>query len=381
MSVYYRDSSSKYQQKQGMDDIVYIMNKDIKSFLSKLYGTYALRATIFATFSAISAYSVAVAFKDVISPTIAAIIALTAIKTSITDTVRETFKQVGGSFFGAILGILLVGWLGFNALSLLIAVSLSMLLGFIIRLEVQGGLAIAATVILVSGPLFGDYQSIEQRVAGVIIGSLFAFIASLLMLPWKPEKAILRKVLTYGEETAKILDEIAKHYASNSKLSKKQITKWLERIELTLFELKELNRDASQLHLDSKWTPFITASSAENIKKQAEIAKINASATRTMVFAIRNSYEHKVELTDSAARKLSNLIEASSSAIKQQLFTALTQPANHLDENVAENIRAKRAKLANAMTKMDDTRAIMLSGTIMHEATKIKDLITEVNRD
>jgi hypothetical protein len=66
--------------------------------------------------------------------------------------------------------------------------------------------------------------------------------------------------------------------------------------------------------------------------------------------------------------------------MKQHLVTAMIKPDDILTEKVADDIRAKRAKLAAAMTKMDDTRAIMLSGTIMHEATKIKDIITEVNK-
>lgn len=356
------------------------MRLKLGSIIGKVYGIYSLRAVLFASLSALGAYSLAQAFSGFISPTIAAIISLTAIKTNISDTVRETFKQVGGSFFGAILGILLVSWLGFNGLSIILAVVLSMLLGFLIRLGVPGGLAIAATVMLVSGPLFADYQSIEQRVAGVVVGSIFAFLASLLMLPWKPERTIMRKVVSYGEVTIRVLDEIVELYRANDEIAPEQIEVWLDDINMNIHALRILNKDANQLHLDSRWTPFITALGAENIKRQAEIGKINASATRTIIYAMQNSYSHKVELDDNAAKRLANLLEASSSAMKQHLSTAMDKPDAQLTEKVAEDIRIKRGKLATAMTKMEDTRAIMLSGTIMHEATKIKDIITEVNR-
>lgn len=348
--------------------------------LGKLYGAYALRAIVFATFSALAAFSIADGFRELVSPTIAAIIALTAIKTNISDTVRETIKQVLGSFFGAILGILLVNWIGFNAISLIIAVVLSISVALLLRMDVQGGLAIAATVILVSGPLLGDFQSVEQRVAGVLVGSLFAFLASLLMLPLKPDKNILERIIKKSEESVKILDEIVILFSNNNKFKAKEIADWRKRINLNIDEIKNLTHAANQLYLDAKWTPFVTAASADNIKRQADIAKINAAAIRTIINAIENSHDHNVELSDSAARKIANLLSVSSSAIKQQLFGALTSPAAPLDQEIADDIRAKRGKLANAMTRMDDTRAIMLGGTIMHEATKIKDLITEVNK-
>jgi uncharacterized membrane protein YgaE (UPF0421/DUF939 family) len=361
-------------------DILCYMKLKLRSIIGKIYSAYSLRIVFFASLSALSAYSFATAFSDFVSPTIAAIISLTAIKTNISDTVRETFKQVGGSFFGAILGILVISSLGFNGLSIILAVVLSMILSFSIRLGIPGGLAIAATVILVSGPLFADYQSIEQRVAGVIVGSLFAFLSSLLMLPWKPEISIMKKVVSYGDKTTKIMDEIVSIYRTNEKITDEQLETWLDDINTNIHELRSLTRDANQLYLDARWTPFITAIAAENIKRQAEIGKINASATRTIIYAMENSHFHQATLEDSVAKRLSSLLEASSAAMKQHLVTAMIKPDDILTEKVADDIRAKRAKLAAAMTKMDDTRAIMLSGTIMHEATKIKDIITEVNK-
>lgn len=356
------------------------MNFKFRSILGRLYGAYALRTILFASFSAIAAFSIAEAFRDFISPTIAAIIALTAIKTNVSDTVKETIKQVVGSFFGAILGILLVAWIGFNALSLFIAVSLSIGIVILLRMEVHSGLAIAATVVLVSGPLLGDYQSIEQRVAGVIVGSLFAFMASLLMLPLKPDKNILEKILKRSEETVTILDEITLSFSNAKTFNAEEIEDWSNRIQKNIEDIKLLTHAANQLYLDAKWTPFVTAASADNIKRQADISKINATAIRTIIAAIENSENHKVELSASASHKIAKLLDASSSAIKQQLFNALTNPATPLTHEVADDIRARRGKLASAMTKMDDTRAIMLSGTIMHEATKIKNLITDANK-
>lgn len=356
------------------------MKLNFKSVLGKIYGAYALRAIVFASFSAIAAFSVADTFKEFISPTIAAIIALTAIKTNINDTVKETIKQIVGSFFGAILGILLVNWIGFNAVSLVIAVTLSIIIALLLRMEVQAGLAIAATVVLVSGPLLGDFQSIEQRVAGVLVGSIFAFLSSLLMLPMKPDKNILDRIISKSEESVTILDEISTLFTKHEKFSGSQIAGWLEKINNNIKDIRNLHDAANQLYLDSKWTPFVTAASADNIKRQADIAKINANAIRTIILALENSYEHQVSLSKSASNKIASLLSASSAAIKQQLFSALTNPAAPLEQEVADNIRSKRGKVASAMTKMDDTRAIMLGGTIMHEATKIKDLITEVNK-
>lgn len=356
------------------------MKFKFESVLGKLYSAYALRVIVFASFSSVAAFSISESFKEFVSPTIAAIIALTAIKTNISDTVKETVKQVVGSFFGAIMGIVLINFIGFNSLSLIIAVVLSILIAIALRMEVQSGLVIAATVVLVSGPLLGDFQSVEQRVAGVLVGSIFAFLASLLMLSLKPDQNILDRIIKKSEDSVLVLDEISDFFKENRKFKTGELLLWNEQISTNIEEIKSLTQAANQLYLDSKWTPFVTAASADNIKRQADIARINAAAIKTIIIAMENSNNHKVRLSNSASRKISSLLRASSAAIKQQLFNALTNPASPLTQEAGDIIRAKRGKLAAAMTKMDDTRAIMLGGTIMHEATKIKDLITEINR-
>lgn len=351
------------------------MKKTLGGLLNKFYSAYAIRATLFAALSAIAAYSVANLIPEFISPTIAAIIALSAIKTNVNDTVRETFKQVGGSFFGALLGIFLVSYIGFNAYSILITVVLSMAVGFLIRLQVQGGLAIAATVILVSGPLFGDFQSIEQRVAGVLIGSMFAFVASLFMVPWKPDKKILARVVSAGYESTQLLAEIGRSYKKNL-ISSALVTNWKQTIDQIYAKANQNNNDAKLLLADAKWSPFVTAETAENIQQQARVVKTIVAAIRTIILAVENSLDHNVDISADTNRRISSLINLLSESINSQLIEAERKPAGKLSEDVAQEIRERRRKLANEISKMDDTRAIMLGGTILHEATKIKDLIS-----
>lgn len=351
------------------------MKKTLGGLLNRFYSIYAIRATVFAALSSIFAYSVASLIPELVSPTIAAIIALSAIKTNVNDTVKETFKQVGGSFFGALLGIFLVSYIGFNIYSILITVITSMFLGFLIRLQVQGGLAIAATVILVSGPLFGDFQSIEQRVAGVLIGSLFAFLSSLFISPWKPDKKILRRVVEVGYESTGLLSRIGRAYKKNT-ISFELTQEWKKDIENIYIRANQNSIDAKQLLADSKWTPFVTAIVAENIRRQARLVKVTVAAIRTIILAIENSLDHKVSMSENANRRISNLINVLSSSIDSQLLEAEHRPAGKLSEEVAQEIRERRRKLANEISKMEDTRAIMLGGTILHEATQIKDLIS-----
>ena len=351
------------------------MRKTLGGLLSKFHGAYAIRATIVAALSAISAYLVASLLPNYISPTIAAIIALSAIKTNVNDTVRETFKQIGGSFFGALLGIFLVNYIGFNVYSILITVVISMVVGFIIRMQVQGGLAIAATVILVSGPLFGDFQSIEQRVAGVLVGSLFAFIASLFMIPWKPEHKLLQRVVEVGYEGTRVLYSVGKAYKKNM-VSQTEIDKWKVEIDEIYQKANQNNIDAKQLIADAKWSPFVTADLAQNIQQQAKVVKVIIAAIKTIILAVENSLDHNVDVSENTARRIASLINLLAGSIDSQLADAERRPASKLGESVAEEIRERRRKLANEISKMEDTRAIMLGGTILHEATKIKDLIS-----
>lgn len=338
--------------------------------------SYALRATFFAVASASLAYSVANVFSDWVNPTIAAILALSAIKTSLTDTVKETIKQTAGSFFGALVGISLVSLLGFNLLSLAVIVVVGMIIGFAIRLEVPGGLAIAATAVLVSGPLFGDFQSIEQRVAGVFVGALFAFISSWFIVPWNPSASLLQRSLEAGYSVTDLMDEIAKKYRKNRSISSKTVEAWLASIEKQEQVLRSLKNSARQLKTDSRWTPFVREKDAENVYQQVSIVKANASAMKTVIYGIENSVEHAVTLSPEAAKQVAKLLSVASVGAREQLAVAEKQPAANVQEDVAEIIRARRSRMADEISNMTDTRAIMLGGTLIHEVTKIKDIIS-----
>jgi len=334
------------------------------------------RAVLFAVLSALSAFTIASAAPEYISPTIAAILSLSSIKTSLNDTVKETIKQTAGSFFGAILGILLVQVIGFNIMSLAVIVVASMIVGFLIRLQVLGGLAIAATAILVSGPLFGDFQSIEQRVAGVFVGALCAFIVSWFMVPWNPQKRILNTGLRLGGDIVSLMDEIIMKYKKTSPLSVHRVDAWLDRIDEIETECRLAKHEAEQLKEDSRWTPFVNKQAAQNVYEQLVIVKANASALKTVVLAMENSVEHDVKLTANASKRISKLLQVARNGIQEQLQMAQQSPGTGVDADVEESIRLRRSKLADEMTHMEDTRAIMLGGTLIHEATKIKDLIS-----
>jgi uncharacterized membrane protein YgaE (UPF0421/DUF939 family) len=337
---------------------------------------YALRATFFAVASATMAYSTASMLSDWVSPTIAAILALSAIKTSLTDTVKETVKQTAGSFFGALLGITLVALIGFNLLSLAMIVVIAMMVGFLIRLGVPGGLAIAATAVLVSGPLFGDFQSIEQRVAGVFVGAFFAFISSWFIVPWNPGASLLRRSLESGYMVTDLMDEIAKRYRKQKPISSKNVASWLTDIEKLEQSLRNLKNSAKQLKTDSRWTPFVKVKEAEEVYQQVSIVKANASAMKTVIYGIENSVEHGVTLSPEASKQVAKLLAVASVGEREQLAVAELQPAANVNEDVAEIIRARRSRMADEVSNMTDTREIMLSGTIIHEVTKIKDIIS-----
>lgn len=335
-----------------------------------------LRAVFFAALSAVLAFSIASTAPQFINPTIAAVLSLSSIKTSLNDTVKETIKQTAGSFFGALLGIVLVQFVGFNLVSIVVIVVVSMLVGFLIRLHIVGGLAIAATAILVSGPLFGDFQSIEQRVAGVIVGALCAFFVSWFMAPWNPRKRLLDVGLRLGETLVALMDEISGKYRKNTVITIKQVDVWLDSVDEVESALRTTRREAEQLLKDSRWTPFVKGTDAEHVYEQLSIVKANASALKTVVLAIENAVEHKVQLSALAAKRIAKLIQVSRNGIFEQLQIAQVNPGAGVDADVEETIRLRRSKLADEMTQMDDTRAIMLGGTLMHEATKIKDLIS-----
>jgi uncharacterized membrane protein YgaE (UPF0421/DUF939 family) len=343
---------------------------------SNFYQLYALRLTIVATLSSFLAYSTASAFPELISPIVAGIIALTAIKPTLHDTVKETVRQVVGTLLGAIIGLIMISWIGFNGATLIVLVAISLIAGQLLRLDVQGSLTVAATVLLIAGPLLGDFYNVEQRVAGVVLGSIFAFISGILLTRRNPEKQLLKELIKLGNKNIELLSDISSAFKSDS-LNIVKATKWEDKSNRIIEKINIMRDDIQSIYEDSRWSPLIKKEQVKNVRNQTSLTKANAANVRSIIYSVINSLGHNVTLPSKTRVAIGGLLDESIKGMRQQLLIAETNPSGLVTPEVAKKIRDKRRKLASEIRKLEDTREIMLAGIVIHESTNIKDNISE----
>lgn len=340
-----------------------------------IYRAYAVRVTVLGTLSAITAYSIGSVIPHV-SPFIAAIIALAAIKPTFHDTVRESIRQVVGTVVGALLGMLFIYFFGFNVATLAVIVLISFITGWLLKLRAEGGITIAVTVILVTGPLFGDVENILQRLLGVIIGAICALIASYFIIPGHPHKRILEDTYSQSRSIAKLLRRIADRFRSG-KITLPEAHVWLAHINSLMQEIQVTRDEIRSALEDAKWSPLLQVRDVENVEEQVNITKANAHNVQSICEAIIKAKENNATLPEPISKEIGKMLYEASVMIKEQAKLASGRTDTPITSEQINKIRERRKKVAQEMRNLNDTQMILLSGTIIHETTNIKDTIEE----
>lgn len=354
------------------------MFKKFRNFDARtVYNRYTVRVVILATLSVLAAYNIAFLFQAWINPTIAGVLSLTAIKSTFHDTVRESIKQVVGTTVGAVVGILFINWFGFNSLTLLIIIVTSFVIGWLMRLKAEGSLTIAAMVLLVNGPLMTDFQSLEQRISGVVLGSLCALVASMFIVASNPHKVVLQSSIDSSRETYRLMKVISKKFIDVEPIKLKEAKLWFATMEVIVSNITDEREKIRVILTDAKWSPLLSKKDVEDVLFQVRIAKRNAEALRSITESIVHHLTNGIILSDKVSRDIGKLLYETAEAMKKQNKLAVTDPAEYLPNEDVTVMRERQAKVANEMKKIDDTETLLLSGTLLHEITKIRNTITE----
>lgn len=342
-----------------------------------LYNRYTVRVILLAMLAVLAAYNIAFMLNQWVNPTIAGIISLTAIKSTFHDTVRESVKQVVGTTVGSIVGIAAINWLGFTNVTLIIIVGVSFVLGWALRLKTEGSLTIAAMVLLVNGPLMTDFQSLEQRILGVILGSICALVASMFIVTSNPHKIILKSTVEASRETYKLMKVIAKKFIDVETIKIKESKLWHATMDVIVSNITEDREQIRTILTDAKWSPLLSKKDVEDVLFQVRIAKRNAEALRSITESIMHHLTNGIILSEKVSKDIGKLLYETAEVMKKQNKLAATDPAEYLPNEDVTAMRERQAKVANEMKRIDDTETLLLSGTLLHEITKIRNTITE----
>lgn len=338
-----------------------------------LYRNQIMRMAVLAATASGLAYLTA-SLIPWVDATIAAIFALVAIRPTFHASMKESFEQIIGTILGALFGIVLVSLLGFNIFTLIIMIAVVFLLAWWMKLGESGAVMMGITIILVTGPM-SEVSAIEARLAGVILGSLFAIGASYFILPGKPDERVIDASMRISKQVSNILNEIAIRMGQReNKISLNESEAWLVRLETLIIESEKIKRDAEDAKAGSKWSPLLQ-------RKEAEQALDHINDTVniiTIVYNIANDIYMAIEqdnrLPDSVAVNISSMLLSASNTLDEKVSK---EGYNILNTTEVDNFKAKKNKAIDSIKNIDDTQAIALGGSLIQDVTKLKRTLTK----
>lgn len=337
----------------------------------RLYRNQILRLATLSATSAGVAYLTA-SLVPWIDAYIAAVFALAAIKPTLHASMKESFQQIIGTVLGAVFGIILVALLGFNIFTLIIMVAVAFLIAWRLRLGETGAVMMGVTIILITGPI-NELQEIEARLAGVILGSLFAIVASYFMLPGKPNERVIEASMRLSKQATTLLNTIAYRMREREhKISINETEHWNETVEIIMNEVLTVKTEAEETVKGVKWSPLLK-------REEAAQALEHINNTENIVLIIRNIV-NDINITISGGNRLPDTVAINISEVLLTTSEKLEEATNsevNLDTSELSKIENKKLKALDSIRNVDNTQAITLGGSLIQDASKLEETLKQ----
>jgi uncharacterized membrane protein YgaE (UPF0421/DUF939 family) len=336
-----------------------------------------IRLTVLSAVTAAAAYGLATALP-MTSATVAAVAALVSVRPTLHASMQEGLRQLLGVIIGAGVAFASLEFIGYSAVALFLAVLVCFAVAGVLRLGDEGAAAVGITVILVVGPHFSTV-AIETRLSGVALGALLALIASFFLRPGTPHGRALADVVKEAGHAAGLLDTIAQALVSESgQLTRPMVQAWLADAQLILMRTVETRLLAQDAVSGARWSPMIDRRQAAAILEQVQITEKTAVAIVSLCRDLVGAASRDEHLSVGLATSFSDVLRATADAIEQQSNAARVSPAETLDQQTGPIRLAKRGRTEAAahIRHLDDTRPLLLGGSLLRDAEKITEILS-----
>ena len=339
-----------------------------KTSFKALYYNRALRLSVLTGLSSASAYLLAT-FIPLADPFIAAITGLVAISSTFHNSLKSAFAEMIGVLVGSVVGLFFINWLGFNIFTLGMLITLAYILSWGLRLGYTAAVPIGVTMILVCGPLLDNVVGLEGRMLGVLVGAACALIASYFVLPGKPHERALNEMRTESAKAAELLQKVAVRLAEGS-ITASEASQWLNQSQRLTERSKEFLDDAKDAVRGAKWSPMLSRKETNQYYKQVKslnniIVSVNNICADLENYIIKNG-----DISEGLIIKLSELLKTTAEHISSEVETVSTKTGKL---TLTSKLQTKKRETIETVKSMDETQAIMLGGSIVRDATIIRE--------
>ena len=342
--------------------------KSLKSKVRSLYYNKTLRIAVLTGMASALAYLVA-SFVPLADPFIAAITGLVAVSPTFHNSIKNAFAELAGVVLGAVVGLYVISWLGFNLLTLGMLVSLAFILSWALRLGTTAAVPIGVTMILVSGPLLDNVVGIEGRILGVLIGAVMALIASYFVLPGQPHQRAVKDLQKQSLKAAELLSKVAKSL-SDGIIEAKYTSEWVALSHELTEDSKEFLDEAKDAVRGAKWSPMLSRKETAKAYKKAKNLNNIVTAVNNICEDLNRYVTENKEITPDFSKSLSSLLHTTA----EKIVVEIDEANSHTGKIVLDSsLQSRKQDTLKTIKNIDETQAILLGGSIIGDATRIRE--------
>lgn len=336
--------------------------------LKRFKPTTFARLAVLTSLAAFGAYLVSEALPYA-SPVPAAITAVVATRVTFHHAAKETFIQLLGALVGAAVALGIVSVIGSGAIVILLLVALSFGMARIMQYaNPDESPAVAAslsvTVILVVGSHLTTELAFE-RFSGVVIGALFALVASFLASPTRDTQKLAAGLARVQVQLAEVLTQIARDLRDNP--SRADTRQWHDQAVELRNQVLGLAAQYEDLSKHSKWSPRIHSSDLTQLKELLQANQVMSARVLSIANDLRAATRGgtTTQIPQAALSPLADLIELAAD--------------NMATDDPTESIGATAAH--QAVRGADITAQIALIGGIVSHVNQINRASTHESED
>ncbi|MCH1462717.1 MAG: FUSC family protein, partial [Candidatus Nanopelagicales bacterium] len=215
----------------------------------------------------------------------AAITAVIATQASFHQATKGAFIQVTGALVGAAVALGIVSVVGSGAVTILLLVALCFVVARLLHVASPDesplvATALAVTVILVIGTNLTTELAVE-RFAGIVIGAIFAVLASYVASPTKATRNLEDKADDVQERLGQLLERIAVELRTDP--GPEAVRAWFDEAVDLRNQVLGLAAGLEDLKMNRRWSIRVTTSDLHAV--QAEVDACQIMSTRALSLA------------------------------------------------------------------------------------------------
>lgn len=280
--------------------------------LKRFTPTTYIRLAVLTSFAAFFAYLVSEAIPYA-SPVPAAITAVVATRVTFHHAAKETSIQLLGALLGAAVALVIVSIIGSGAVVILLLVALSFVMARLMQYSNPSespavAASLAVTVILVVGSHLTTELALE-RFTGVVIGALFALVASFLASPTRDTQKLAAGLNAVQVQLAEVLGRIASDLRGEP--TKDDATAWHDQAVELRNEVLGLAAQYEDLAKHSRWSPRINNVDLNSLKELLRANQVMSARVLNIANDLRSATRSNFsnQIPKAALSPLADLLE------------------------------------------------------------------------